>query len=147
MSLGQAKVLKLCAQVTAEKASLRGCNELEKEFLRRASGKGLTILRHGWPDFLCTGKDGKPYCVEVKAGRDVLSPAQVAVATALESIGIPCYVWSSRLRSSLIPWRKFVSNPPKRCSLPRKQRSDLKKELNRRYCQENSEHGQETPTE
>jgi hypothetical protein len=65
-------------------------------------GRGFTVHRNGWPDFLCSRKVelGGPWgesthgvmAVEVKAGKDHLRPEQKVVHGVLRAVRIPVYV-------------------------------------------------------
>ena len=83
-------------------------NRLEQEVKEKLEGRGYTVLRNGWPDFLCIRKVSKRtrttygyehhtevyglMGVEVKARGDKVSEDQRAVHRALRAAGIPVYV-------------------------------------------------------
>jgi hypothetical protein len=62
-----------------------------------AVANGWYACRSGWPDFLCSGPDGRVMAVEVKRRTrsgtlDPLERAQTAVMAALSAKGLKCYV-------------------------------------------------------
>jgi hypothetical protein len=67
-------------------------NPVEQEFALRATNKGWTVSKRGWPDFFMW-KDGKLACVEVKRDLSPLRANQKAVLEALASYGVPCFTW------------------------------------------------------
>jgi len=85
-------------------------NAREIQVKLKLQQKGFTVLRNGWPDFLCirtttrklpgTSANGDPAfedirgacAVEVKSRTDQLSPEQQAVRRVLQSARIPVYV-------------------------------------------------------
>lgn len=86
-----------------------GVNEAEGAFGRRAIDRGLTVHRHGWPDFLLVDpSNGETFAVEVKAGGDPVRANQARVFDALEKAGIRVYVWRPEEPSKLVPWRRFT---------------------------------------
>lgn len=83
-------------------------NETEREFSRRAKGKGLSVIRSGWPDFLLVDPvTGKTFAVEVKRPADPVRPNQARMFAALDAGGIPVYVWNPAL-ARLTPWKDYV---------------------------------------
>jgi len=55
--------------------------------------KGLVVYRNGWPDFLIMDKLHRTGCaLELKCGKDKLSPEQIAMHAALAAFGLPTYV-------------------------------------------------------
>jgi hypothetical protein len=69
-------------------------NKTETKIYDWLEKHGATILKGGWPDFLCvvSKKRRKVFCVEVKATGDPVTPAQRAVPEILAEAGIPVYV-------------------------------------------------------
>jgi hypothetical protein len=67
------------------------------------ASRGMLVLKRGWPDFIVLDKSGVLVaCVEVKDGRDSLSPHQEKVATALMLAGIACYEFRPQTGFQLI---------------------------------------------
>ena len=62
-------------------------------------------FRHGWPDFLLE-ENGKTFAVEVKFS-DGISKRQARMFEALESAGIPVFIWNPRHPNALTPWRSY----------------------------------------
>ncbi len=84
--------------------------ERERAFLKRAAErrKGVTIIRHGWPDFMLI-ESGKVYCVEIKSHADEpLGWRQRQTAAALDVAGIETFVWSPQRPDRLVPWRRWA---------------------------------------
>jgi len=64
-------------------------NENEKELHRELVKKGYKVLRNGWPDFLVIPPNkGKIFAMELKYGRDKVSPDQKKMHKALEEAGL-----------------------------------------------------------
>lgn len=77
----------------------------EAAFKSRAIGRGYTVHRPSWPDYLLE-KDGKLMHVEVKGAGDEISKEQALTFTLLERHGIPVYIWKDckETRGQLIRW-------------------------------------------
>ena len=64
-------------------------NEHEKKFYAEMLQKGYIPIRNGWPDFLVVPPGNeRPFAVELKYGKDVLSEEQKAMHAALRKAGI-----------------------------------------------------------
>jgi len=87
-------------------------------------GAGFTVLRRGWPDFLCVGPDGSVSAVEVKSGFDQPSQAQHAIHAVLASLGIPVYVARAPVTASqsvghlATKWSGEVGSTPASPTIP-----------------------------
>lgn len=103
----------VCAKAVDRMAGRRCRTKLtdsEAAFQKRAKEKGLRCVRAGWPDFLVMDPEtGKAYGVEVKSGDDDVRLTQAKMFAALETLGIPVYVWHPG-NPRLVPWRKFVAD-------------------------------------
>ena len=80
--------------------------DAELAFTQEAQGIGWTVLRQGWPDYLCSTPDGHLLAVEVKSGNAPISKHQRQVLSML-STSIPCYVYHPD--SGLTHWNERVS--------------------------------------
>jgi hypothetical protein len=66
--------------------------------------KGFTVLRNGWPDFLCIKREYNSFarrweerpkgamCVESRTGKDKVSEDQAKVHAVLRAVGLPVYI-------------------------------------------------------
>ena len=67
--------------------------DIAKQIFER---KGFTVLRNGWPDFLCYKDNGfgevRVLCVEVKTKGDGLRPEQERMHEVLKRMGFPVSV-------------------------------------------------------
>lgn len=74
-----------------------GLTETEREFVVMMEAAGVTVVRcawpPGWPDFLCIGRQGRPYFVEVKVPGGSLRPSQRLTIDSLLALGIPVFTW------------------------------------------------------
>jgi hypothetical protein len=78
-------------------------NEHEKAFYKETKKKGLKVYYKGYPDFIVEPpNNGKIFAVELKYGRDKVSPAQKEMHRVLEKAGIEVRV------HQVIPPAKFV---------------------------------------
>lgn len=75
--------------------AIRTKNQTERDFLKVATGKGWQVMRKGWPDFLCIGKDGETLiAVEVKRlGVQRPTRQQRTMLGLLARHGIKSYLW------------------------------------------------------
>lgn len=71
-------------------------NAYELWLKQKLEEKGWTVLRNGWPDFLCFKGDlFKPtevLAVEGKRGTQLLTYDQLQIHTILRAAGVPCEV-------------------------------------------------------
>lgn len=74
----------------------------EARFAEWATSQGWDVTKRGWPDFICR-RDGALMAVEVKGGKDNLSPEQVDALDDLSALGLPTYVYFDGL--GLKRWR------------------------------------------
>lgn len=83
-------------------------NTAERLFASMAIGYGKEVLKNGWPDFaVVDGPGKKPYCVEVKDKKDLLSEEQVRCFSMLELAGVDVYVWMPAKPRAFIKWREW----------------------------------------
>jgi len=69
-------------------------NEAEAAFYRCAKNEGWVVSKRGWPDFMCfRGEDVRVVEVKPRKGNSPFKH-QVQVLTALQRLGVPCYLWS-----------------------------------------------------
>lgn len=66
-------------------------NDFERDFNDRMTQLGFTVLRNGWPDFLCMSRDGG-FAVELKRGQDRVSAHQKQMHEALKNLGVAIVV-------------------------------------------------------
>lgn len=66
-------------------------NDYEQAIHDKFRAEGFTVLRNGWPDFLCLS-DTRVFCIEAKQGTDFVKPSQIKMHTALMKLGIPTVV-------------------------------------------------------
>lgn len=100
-------------------------NQNERIILDALQKRGFSVLRNGWPDFLCIknaydprtrqyiGLPNSAMCVEVKAGKDKLSAEQKAVHATLIKCGLPVYTVRAEDGDAGIPFgrnRKFLTS-------------------------------------
>lgn len=77
-------------------------NNTETAVAEALRTEGWTVLRRGWPDFLCH-RDGMAAAIEVKSPRDRLSEDQVQIHRVLVRCGLPVQtVWVSDYRGPII---------------------------------------------
>jgi len=68
-------------------------NDSEQRLFDALSKKGFEVLRRGWPDFLVMDKNwSRGYALELKMGKDRVSPEQARMHAALARFGLPTYV-------------------------------------------------------
>jgi len=70
-------------------------NKREDQFANEAVSRGWTVIKRGWPDFLCWKGDEMVF-VEVKPEGDPLSAYQNVVMDKLAGLGLRWYRWSPR---------------------------------------------------
>lgn len=78
--------------------------EFERKIKWHLERRGFTVLKRGWPDFLCFDdgwRDGRLMCVEVKSKGDKLTPEQVLMHKMLKNAGIPVYVANEKTYEKL----------------------------------------------
>jgi hypothetical protein len=75
--------------------NLQGVNQNKREdkFANEAVRRGWTVIKRGWPDFLCWQGEEVIF-VEVKPEGDSLSSYQKVVMQKLASLGLKCYRWT-----------------------------------------------------
>lgn len=83
-----------------------GANPTEAQFLQRARSKTAKVFRGGWPDFMIE-RQGRWVGVEVKRASDLISMQQARMFAALESAGVPVFVWNPQNPEALTPWRSY----------------------------------------
>lgn len=82
----------------------------ERHFREFARRKRWTVLRPGWPDFLCIDNDGQLRAVEVKQGRDLPSERQFRTLDLLnERSDIDVFVWIRETPKTLWAWEQARS--------------------------------------
>jgi len=81
----------------------------EKAFLYHTTKMmDVRVWRHGWPDFLLQDRTtGEFYTVEIKQGKDKISPRQAETFAALEAMRIRVYIWNPDRHLELTPWRQY----------------------------------------
>lgn len=71
-----------------EQAKLNGLTHPEQIAAEHLRARGFTLLRSGWPDFMCATKNGRWVAVEVKGPGDETRPNQDAMHAALARAGV-----------------------------------------------------------
>jgi len=66
-------------------------NKLEAKTKKAFEDLGFTVLKKGWPDFLCV-KNNKAFAIEVKSENHDLSPDQKMMHKCLILLGVPVFV-------------------------------------------------------
>lgn len=65
----------------------RRFSKAELAFMEEAKKRGYRLYKAGYPDFVVAGKNGVPFFVEVKQGKDNLSPSQENMFDVLRRMG------------------------------------------------------------
>lgn len=79
----------------------------EEVFMRVAKRKRWFVLRPSWPDFICIAQKGKPFAVEVKAGKDWASENQRLTFDLLtDHEVIEVLMWHRGAPSLFLDWER-----------------------------------------
>lgn len=91
-----------------------GMNSTEQLVQRSLKEDGWTVLRNGWPDFLCI-KDSEVIGVEVKPWRPLLSIQQHATHKALSVCGLKTFVYvcSRKAIEKRVPYSDIIFPTPR----------------------------------
>lgn len=84
-------------------------NDSEAAIAEACEKRGYTVLRNGWPDLLVLDEQRhRVFAIEVKVGKDRVSPAQSAMHAALARAGVPVHVASEPDLAAGLPGRRLL---------------------------------------
>jgi hypothetical protein len=91
-------------------------HKTEEAFMRGMERRGWTVLKRGWPDFLCIRGD-RIVAVEVKTDDIGLTEKQIAVQDALKRVGLTVITKRATVTSRTGNDQTFYGRRPKRARI------------------------------